>query len=334
MEFTTCTEPKMELGRREDVHRPSIIIPADYEFVAFDYLRIETIEGCRTLEAARAAKSLHFARTGGRYATHTHGGSCHICGASAIYTCTFYHAKSNEYIHTGHDCADKLGFGTGDFNAFRKAITDSRDAATGKRKAKATLEDAGLQVAWALYLADYEAIPTLITKRDAEGNVLVTTLPYEEQTIRDIVGKLVKYGSISENAMGLLCKLVERLPERDQRNAELTKQRAEEKAAAKPCPTGRLKVEATVLKVEDRDTEFGIRTVMTVKSDEGWIGWGSVPSGVTVERDCRIVFVATFTPSDNDPKFGFFKRPILYVSPEEKKTAKAASKAQQEAISI
>ncbi len=144
----------------------------------------------------------------------------------------------------------------------------------------------------------------------------------------------MKYGSISDKAMGFLRQLVERLPERDKRNAEQTKQRAEEKAAAKPCPTGRVKVDAIVLKVEERETEWGVRQVMTVKADEGFILWGSVPSGVTVDRDCKIVFVATLTPSDNDPKFGFFKRPVLYVTPEEKKAAKAAAKALQEEIAI
>jgi hypothetical protein len=50
---------------------------------------------------------------------------------------------------------------------------------------------------------------------------------------------------------------------------------------------------------------------MTVKSKEGWLCWGSVPTGVTVEKDCKVVFIATLTPSEDDPKFGFFKCPKL-----------------------
>src|ERR1700675_1574120 len=42
------------------------------------------------------------------------------------------------------------------------------------------------------------------------------------------------------------------------------------------------------------------------------------------QKDGRIVFVATLTPSDNDAKFAFWKRPVLYVTKEEKATLKAS----------
>jgi hypothetical protein len=88
-----------------------------------------------------------------------------------------------------------------------------------------------------------------------------------------------------------------------------------EKAAAKPCPTGRVKVEGTVLKVEERTNPahkvWGTRTVMVVKSVEGWCVWCSVPKGATVERDCKIVFEVTLTPSETDPKFAFGHCPKL-----------------------
>ena len=67
-----------------------------------------------------------------------------------------------------------------------------------------------------------------------------------------------------------------------------------EKAAAKPCPTGRVKVEGTVVKVETKENRahpwWPKRTVMVVKSVEGWCVWCTVPKGATVERDCKIVF--------------------------------------------
>jgi hypothetical protein len=210
-------------------------------------------------------------------------------------------------------------------------VENVREAQAGKRKAQALLADAGLTPAWELYATDYMAIPSLITRKDADGEVISTSLPYEETTIRDIVGKLVKYGSISDATWVLVKKLTERLPERDKRNAEYAAKRAEEKAAAKPAPTGRIKVEGTVLKVEDRETSFGMRTVMVVKADEGWTAWGSVPSNATVEKDSRIVFVATFTPSDTDNKFAFWKRPVLYMTKEEKAVLKAAQE-EEEAI--
>ena len=90
---------------------------------------------------------------------------------------------------------------------------------------------------------------------------------------------------------------------------------AAEKALAKPCPTGRVKVEGTVVKVETKENKahpwWPKRTVMVVKSVDGWLCWSSVPKGATVEKDCKIVFEVTLTPSENDPKFGFGKIPKL-----------------------
>ena len=53
-----------------------------------------------------------------------------------------------------------------------------------------------------------------------------------------------------------------------------------------------MKIEGTVVKTETRETAWGMREVMVVKSNEGWVCWCSVPSGVKVEKDCKIVFVA------------------------------------------
>lgn len=60
----------------------------------------------------------------------------------------------------------------------------------------------------------------------------------------------------------------------------------------------------------------------TLSQGTGWVCWCSVPSGVKVEKDCKIVFVATLTPSDTDPKFAFGKRPVLYMTKEEKAALK------------
>jgi hypothetical protein len=216
-----------------------------------------------------------------------------------------------------------------------------REAHAGKRKAQALLSDAGLTGAWDIYAADYDSLPrdpktaraAIAASSETYGdNIPVESavpayagnLYYEEETIRDIVGKFVKYGSISDNAMGLLRKLIERIPDRDKRNAEWATARALEKAAAAPCPKGRIKIEGTVLKVEERENAFGMRTVMLVKANEGFIVWGSVPSNAVVEKDCKIVFVATVEPSEKDNKFGFFRRPVLYMTKEEKAAMKLA----------
>ena len=327
---------------RHDEHRPSTIIPADYEYVAEEFMRIEDLGDSIVARLERERITEHMQRTGGTYAQVETTGNCMVCGSvNAIYTSLFYHAKSNTYVRMGHDCADKCEMG-GAFqrSTFRKKMEDARHYQAGKQKAKALLSDAGALAAWDIFAADFDALPrdpsTARPERTAKAwdgtEEVIPAYPgrlyYEEETIRDIVSKLVKYGSISEAAMKLVKDLTERIPDRDKRNAERAAERAAEKAAAKPAPTGRVKIEGTVLKVEDRETDFGVRTVMTVKTADGWIAWGSVPSGITVERDCKVVFVATVEPSERDDKFAFFKRPVLYVSPEEKKARKAAQKAE------
>ena len=133
-----------------------------------------------------------------------------------------------------------------------------------------------------IYATDYDALPrdpkTARAERTEDGKVFPAyagTLYYEEQTIRDIVGKFVKYGSINDAQMELVRKLTERIPDRDKRNAEWEAKRKAEKAAAKPCPKGRVKIEGIVVKTETKETAWGFREVMVVKSVDGWVCWCS-----------------------------------------------------------
>src|SRR5674476_177968 len=67
---------------RTDIHRPSVIIPSDYQFVAFDYYGPDNGFMCITEQQAFRA---HVAQTGGKFSDHDHGGTCDVCGASALY---------------------------------------------------------------------------------------------------------------------------------------------------------------------------------------------------------------------------------------------------------
>jgi hypothetical protein len=285
---------------RKDIHRPSAITPSEYEFVGLEYIKIDSgdiLANCAVLQAERAAIQAHMASTGGSYSTHEHGGNCHICGASCVYTVLFYHANTNTYIRTGMDCAQKLEMSQDEtrFNRFRAAIEDVRLALAGKKKALATLMDAGLATAWDIYNTPYEQLP-----KDANGYV-----PYEEETVRDIVGKLVQYGSVSDKQIGYLRKLIAKI---DDRAAEAAR-RAAENANAADCPSGKVTVKGTVLSTKIQDGFYGNTLKMLVKDDSGFKVWGTVPASISVNRDDRVTFTATVEPSKDDPKFGFYKRP-------------------------
>jgi hypothetical protein len=271
---------------RTDAHRPSAIIPADYRFVACDYYGPMAE---LWLVGDRAAFRADMERTGGRYSGHEHGGTCHICGAHAMYVAKFHHAQSNTYIVTGMDCAEKMDMGDAiAFRSIRKRVAAGRKAQRGVAKAEGILAEAGLTAAWTIYRAQ----PV-----DGEGQ--------EESTVRDMVGRLVQYGSISEKAMNWLRVLVtERIPGRAERKARF----AAEAEAALPVPASdqRQTVVGTVLSI--KEGHFGPR--MLVKHADGWKVFGSVPTAIAgIKPGSRVQFDALIKRSDRDEKFGFFSRP-------------------------
>jgi hypothetical protein len=48
---------------------------------------------------------------------------------------------------------------------------------------------------------------------------------------------------------------------------------------------------------------------------QGFIVWVTMPSGMSADRGDKVAFKATLTPSDNDPKFAFGKRPSTVAVP-------------------
>ncbi|KKK55632.1 hypothetical protein LCGC14_3072610, partial [marine sediment metagenome] len=241
------------------------------------------------IECERARIREHMDNTGGIYSGHQHGGNCMVCGSvNAIYTFLFYHQFSNTYIRMGSDCARKCEM-SGDFgadNAFRIAVQDARKAQAGKRKAEAVLKAEGLERCWEIYLGDVAG-------------------KWEETTIGDIVYKLVKYGSLSDRQISFLSSLLNKIDTRVERQAK----RDAERAVADDCPTGKMEIIGVVVKTDMHENDWGVRDVMTVKDDRGFLVWGTSPSAHSIEKGDRVSFHATVTPSDSDSKFGFFKRP-------------------------
>jgi hypothetical protein len=236
------------------------------------------------------------ARTGGKFANHEHGGTCHICGATALYICKFHHPKSNTYIVTGNDCAEKMGMGDARaFRVFREAISSEREHKAGKQKAARILAEAGLQAAWDLYIG-------------AEGrDGVVQDKP--TNIIFDVCSKLVKYGSISDKQIELLRKC---MTWRVEAAARVANRAAEDEAAADvPQTDGRTTFEGTVLTVKEPDEYAQFPTwKILVKHETGYKIWGSRPASISdVQRGDKVRFAATILRSDKDSKFGFFSRP-------------------------
>ena len=121
---------------------------------------------------------------------------------------------------------------------------------------------------------------------------------------------VVLAGVTDSKRMGLLVSLArayDKHLENAERKAERERERADEVRV--PCPIGRVTVIGKVVSVDEKDTDFGTRYVMTVRDDTGFTVWGSQPSALDPCVGDRIEFTASVERSDRDECFGFFKRP-------------------------
>ena len=301
---------------RTDIHRPSAINPDDYDFVGVEYAKIETIDDAYSLGVYRERIITHMKATGGHYSGHHHGGNCHVCGAHCIYTALFYHPATNTYIRTGFDCAEKMHVGDpAMFRAFREDVRRAIDNKAGKAKARAVLAEAGLEKVWEIYILnnaacypgyDEEAMKELIAMGAVVEYSGVLGNSEEMRILLDLIGKLIRYGSLSEKQIAFAGKLLDKMLRRN----EIAAARAAEHASAADCPTGKIAVEGTILSIKEVDSPYGLTTKMLIQHADGWKVWGTMPSAIRgAERGAKVRFIATVTRSNDDSKFGFFSRP-------------------------
>lgn len=84
---------------------------------------------------------------------------------------------------------------------------------------------------------------------------------------------------------------------------------------ANVVPEGRATVTGVVIKTDVRSGVRFERAVMTVKVDEGFVAWGTIPSAILPTgalddlHGKRVRFSARFEPADDDPGFAFYSRP-------------------------
>ena len=295
---------------RNDPHCPKNLVPGDYEYVAPWLIKIENFGDVVWQKMNREVIDKHMERTGGNHSCHHHGGICGVCGSvNAIYTVLFWHRPTNTYIKMGRECADLVDRRAAmELDTLRDKVRNWREAQKGKNKARVLLADAGLDRAWEIFNAD--GFPEGEDRR-------------EELTIQDIVGKLVRYGSISNAQTEYLRKLLHRI---DNRAAIEAKRKAEQEAAA-PCPTGRVEIRGTVMTVRvDDGGMYGPVTKWLVKADEGFKVWGTMPAEANANRGDKVIYKATVEPSKDDPKFGFGSRPkLVSIEPAEQPAEQSAA---------
>ena len=143
---------------------------------------------------------------------------------------------------------------------------------------------------------------------------------YRNEFAASLYDAYLEYGKLTEKQ----CAIVrERIKGDTKRQAEWEAKRAEEAALAEPVPSGRHVITGVVISTREEERRFGYNmgdrcTKLLVKDDRGFKVWGAAASSICPLKDagddgvCKgdtVTFTATLTPSDDDPKFGFFKRP-------------------------
>ena len=106
------------------------------------------------------------------------------------------------------------------------------------------------------------------------------------------------------------------------------KQKAEH-AAAEPIENGKQQIAGEILSIKTKDGVYGLEIKMIVKDDRGFKVWGTVPSKLDNKayesslasddwnggdylqwlKGKRVSFSANLEASEDDIKFGFYKRP-------------------------
>lgn len=307
---------------RNDIHRPSLLDPADYEFVAAFYqgssnemhegyarsgetaIYIEAVEGN---ESGKPGALFH-----GNYSEKL---TCDHCGAAFAHGCLFKHLPTQELIHVGHICAgNTVGLPSRAARVRKTAERLQREANERAARHEATR-------AW----------------RDENQDLVefLTTLPENSDGFyRSLLGTLDKYGNLSPRQADALRNSIERDKARVARDAERAAANALRTEGAPKLEAGRRTMTGLVISTKMKpDTGFGPQYKMLVELEDGNRVWGTVPSSLEeTERDTwvpsgtepgnyeisvpaqplagrKITFAATVEASRDDEHFGFYKRP-------------------------
>lgn len=318
------------MTKRTDTHRPGAIIPAEYEYV-FSYLigqswplrnmrtncevdnrvddyKVDTQSGQPVLvssipgkhseagncclAALRSNPNVKFAHVRDEEGS----GKCTVCGAWFKAGDVWRHTPSGEYIHIGHNCADKYGL-----MADRSAFELERERID---RAAAT---------WIQREQNSEERQAFLDKHPGLSEALQTN----HRIVQDIASRFVTYRSLTEKQIELVWKLA------SEAFAPIYQRPVETLVAA---PVGRVEFEGTIVKTDIYSGDWGDTWKMTVKVETSagvWLAWGTIPREImAVKRDAplkgtRVKIKATLKPG-RDKHFAIMSRPTgsISVTPE------------------
>lgn len=213
--------------------------------------------------------------------------NCTHCGQHIRYANVWRHT-SGEYIVTGDQCAsERMGL---DSRAALDADLLRKSAASRAAAAKLTA------AAHAWIAANAELWERMINSR---GDSFITNM----------IQAVARYGNLTERQHEAAIKACDRVSTWTAPGAVCE---LRDPTTIVMAPEGKaITITGEVIKVESRENAYGIRLVMTVRTDAGWLAWGTVPQSIyDVERGQRITFVADLArASGGDGSMAFTSRP-------------------------
>jgi hypothetical protein len=275
------------------IHNPTNFNPADYNVEDYlDNRRPEYMgQDLETWKEEIAFWEADMARAlGADWRKKSH--RCVHCGNGSVrYITAVLHIPTNDVVVFGADCTARLGF------------ADRKQFKLAQIKAKAEAGHARMKV-WQAREAFVDARPAL----KAAIAQAATPAHAKNTFVKDVIGKLNTYGSLSDKQVAAVIASLAR-----------DVQKATEPAEVKgDAPTGRTTVTGLVVAVKTYESAYGCTDKMTVKLANNARVWVTVPASAAVDKWDTVTVTATWTASDTDKSFAFGKRPIVsqVVKPE------------------
>lgn len=267
--------------KRTDPHRPGAIVPAEYRYV-FSYNLSTMMDGwpipshrvnCeldRRVEE-RDAEGKLVRVVNGKHDEHAEccivalrqhkgakfggpnegSGKCSICGTHFVYGDVWFHEPTGEYVHVGHQCAEKYEM-IADRSEWERAHGRHREAAAVAILKRQKEEDRQE------FLAAHPG--------------LEEDLKLDHDFLREFDAQLRREGSLTDRQVAFAQKLA----------AEIRDPSLREKFV--PAPVGRQTFQGTVVSVKEKESiSFGVTYKLTVKiqTEEGaWLAWGTCPASI------------------------------------------------------
>ena len=287
------------MTKRTDIHRPS---SPDFDPQAYELFGIFTLYGGHTDRTGEfipspfkvavtglESRGWNTDIVGARDSVNSR--QCGHCGAHIKYGALLTFEKELALVVVGEDCL---------LNRFESDLTKAEFQAL---REKARLNADRMKKAEKIKVV-LEANPGLESCFDSDNSF-----------VQDVLGRLTKYGELSERQIDAVIKAVKR--DADWQVKKAVEARAMEFAA--DAPTGKVTITGEILSLKSQESMYGTTLKMIVKTDEGWKLWVTVPTGLTPPSEPdgstrgltghKVTLTATVTPSDRDPKFAFGKRP-------------------------